>query len=190
MFRFGLLLCSLALVTGCIAGPAGETAKRTDPLQPPGPAPGNAIVDPLVVGDRLLAAGETELALDSYTRAAAGPAGPDVEVRRALASTNIALGRLGQAEDLLRGIVAEAPRDAAARNDLAVVLYERGEIGESYRMFRTAFALQPSPEIRANLRLADARLRRGTYDETSEDGAFTLTARGNGIYDLTASAQP
>ena len=185
--RPGLLaLCLTAILAACMPQGGAPIRDPGDPLRPPGPVPGAVGIDPMIVGDRMLAAGEAELALETYVRAAAD-AGPTVETRLAMASANVALGRLGQAERLLRGIVAEAPRDAAARNDLGVVLFERGETGEAYQMFRTAFALQPSPEIRENLLLADARLRKVPYEDV-RGGTFTLTRRRNGIYDLISPA--
>lgn len=183
--RAGLaMLGFVASVAACMPQD-GPAAARDDPLRPPGPVPGGVGIDPLIVGDRLLAAGEPELALANYVRAASGPGGPDAETRQAIAGANIALGRLGQAERSLRQIVADDPRNAAARNDLGVVLFELGKTGEAYQMLRTAFALQPSPEIRANLRLADARLRKTPYGSDAE-GGFTLTRRRNGIYDLVS----
>ncbi len=167
----------------------GCSGGLVDPLAPPGVAPGPDIVDPLIVGDRLMAAGEPELALDSYLRAAAGPRGPTPELKVAMARANIGLGRLGQAEGLLRDVVAEQPRNAPALNDLGVVLLERGETGEAHRLLLSAFALQPSPEIRENLRVSGARLAGAVYTEPQND-AFTLTRRENGIYDLNSPDGP
>ncbi len=179
---------ALALAAVALCGCAGGLGGRgpADPLAPPGVARGADIVDPLIVGDRLLAAGEPEMALDSYIRAAAGPRGATPDVRAAMAQANIGLGRLGQAERLLREVVAEEPRNAPAINDLGVVLLELGETGEAHRLFRSAFALQPSPEIRENLRVSGARLAGAVYTEPGDD-AFTLTRRDNGIYDLTST---
>ncbi len=50
-------------------------------------------------------------------------------------------------------------------------------------MFRSAFALQPSPEIRENLRVSGAKLEAAVYTEPRDD-AFRLTRRDNGVYDL------
>lgn len=179
-------LAALAL-GGCAGGIGGRGP--ADPLAPPGLARGPDIVDPLVVGDRLMAAGEPELALESYIRAAAGPRRPTTQVRVAMADANLGLGRLGQAERLLRDVVAEEPRNAPALNNLGVVLLERGETGEAHGLFRSAFALQPSPEIRENLRVSGARLAGAVYTEPRDD-AFTLTRRDNGVYDLNALDGP
>ena len=53
-------------------------------------------VDGLLVGHRLMAAGEYDLALRSYLRAA-GEQGVNVDVLSAIGSANLQLGRLGQA---------------------------------------------------------------------------------------------
>lgn len=174
-----------ALLCACLAQTSEEPARDEDALRPPGVARGGPQVDPLVVGDRLLAAGEAELALDAYVRAASGPAGATPEVKASVARADIALGRLRQARTLLREVVAERPRDASARNDLGVVLFELGEIGEAHRLFQSAFALQPLPEIRENLRLSGARLD-DTVGEVGRDGAYSLTRRGDGIFVLGA----
>ncbi|MGB3406566.1 MAG: tetratricopeptide repeat protein [Jannaschia sp.] len=144
-------------------------------------------VDPLIVGDRLLDAGEAELALASYVRAA-GTLGLTPEVKLSMAMANMKLGRLNQAERLLRDVIAAEPENAGALNNLGVVLLDLGELGEAHRLFRAAFALQPTPEIRENLRVSGAKLENRTYD-TNEDEAFTLTAQANGVYTLNAPGQ-
>lgn len=166
---------------GAAPGPVSRAATG-DALAPPGPA-GGAAVDPRIVGDRLLAAGEAELALDSYLRAA-GADGLDAPLLRAMAAGSLSLGRLGEAEALLRDAVALAPGDAAAWNDLGVVLLEKGRTGEAYEAFRRAFALDPAtPAIRENLRTADARLEAARAVEVAADD-FTLTRRPDGVFQL------
>jgi uncharacterized protein HemY len=107
------------------------------------------------------------------------------EVRLSVASADIVLGRLGQAERLLREILEEEPEHAGALNDLGVVLLKRGEVGEAERVLRAAFALQASPEILANLRVAATRLEARTYPEPDDDDAFTLTRHPGGVYELS-----
>ena len=185
--RVGTLCAAATFLAGCNPAALVERgASHQDPLAPPGVARGFGAkrdgVDPLIVGDRLLDAGEADLALDSYMRAASTE-GLTPEIRMAMASANIELGRLHQAERLLRGVLREEPENAQAMNNLGVVLLDLGELGEAHRLFRAAFALQPTPEIRENLRVSSAKLESRTYD-TNEEEAFTLTARGNGVYDL------
>ena len=185
------LLPSLALVAlAACSGPDGAVGRGATadlPLAPPGPArdAGDGGVHPLIVGDRLMKAGEAELALDAYMRAAARD-GLDTGLRLSIASSNIALGRLGQAERILRDVLEAEPENPAALNDLGVVLIEKGEVGEAERVLRAAFALQPSPEILANLRIAGTRRAARTYAEPDQDDAFALIQRGGGVYDLTA----
>jgi tetratricopeptide (TPR) repeat protein len=181
--RAALLLLLAAALAGCAPGVAGRGAMPDDPLLAPGPARG-AVVDPLIVGDRLLAAGEAELALEAYARAGIGADAPTVDTRLAMASANIQLGRLNQAEDELRLLMAEEPRNPRVLNDLAVVLLERGEPGEAHRLLQTAFALQPSEEIRRNLKVSGARMTVPVYDD-GEDDTFTLTRRPGGVWGLS-----
>jgi Flp pilus assembly protein TadD len=114
-------------------------------------------VDGLQVGHRLMAAGEYDLALRAYYRAA-GEVGVNADVLSAIGSANLRLGRLGQAEQYLRRAIEADQRFVPAHNNLGVVLMERNRIGEARRVFQIAFALDSgaSPEIRENLRRAIA----------------------------------
>ncbi len=129
-----------------------------------------------------MAAGEYELALKAYERAAAEH-GLTADVLSAIGSADLALGRLGQAERLLRKAVKVDETFVPAWNNLGVVLVEKGEYGEAARVFRLAFALDNgnSPEIRENLRLALAKIENPTYD-TGENVDFALVRRGEGDY--------
>ncbi|UWQ17536.1 tetratricopeptide repeat protein [Jannaschia sp. M317] len=185
MRRVGILCVAALMVAGCNPGLVQRGAHASDPLAAPGPARGAGGVDPLIVGDRLLEAGEAELALSSYLRGAAD-AGLTPEIQLSLAAANIQLGRLHQAERLLRDVLDAEPQNARAMNNLGVVLLELGELGEAHRVFRAAFALQPTPEIRENLRVSGAKLENLSYGDPIEDDAFTLTRRANGVYGLHA----
>jgi tetratricopeptide (TPR) repeat protein len=80
----------------------------TDPSDPlrPGIDTGADSVDGLIVGHRLMASDEPELALRAYYRAAA-ELGLNADVLSALGSANLKLGRIGQAEALLRQALDE-----------------------------------------------------------------------------------
>ncbi|MFV2002287.1 MAG: tetratricopeptide repeat protein [Paracoccaceae bacterium] len=132
------------------------------------------IVDGLAVGHRLMAAGEYELALTAYLRAAAS-LGMTADVLSALGSANLRLGRLGQAEQLLRRAVKADPKFAPAWNNLGVVLMEQGNFAEAERVFRTAFALDSgeSAEIRNNLLLALEILENPAYS-APDNNSFAL----------------
>lgn len=100
----------------------------------------------------------------------------------ALGSANLRLGRLGQAERLLRRATETDATFAPAWNNLGVVLMETGRYAEASRVFRTAFALDNgnSEEIRNNLRLALAKVEDPAYPEP--DTTFALVWRGSGEY--------
>jgi len=142
-------------------------------------------VDGLLVGHRLMASGEYDLALRAYYRAA-GELGLNVDVLSAVGSANLRLGRIGQAEDLLRQAIEEDPEFVPALNNLGVVLMEQGEYGEASRIFQQAYALDSgrSDAIRDNLRLALARMENSVYGVENEEYRFDLIRRGPGVYEL------
>lgn len=144
-------------------------------------------VDGLVVGHRLMASGEYELALKAYYRAA-GEQGLSVDVLSAIGSANLRLGRLGQAEQMLRRAIKTDESFAPAWNNLGVVLMETGNWGEASRVFRTAFALDggKSGQIRENLRLSLAKIENPAYD-VDNNNRFALVRRGGGTYHLTST---
>jgi len=148
-------LVGLGLVAACAApGPAaledGPYAPGVDVRKP--------AVDGLEVGARLIEAGEYELALDAYTRAALDH-GMSADVLTGVGTANLGLGRLGQAEGFLRRAVDAAPDWPEAWNNLGVLLMEKGETSEAQAVFRKAYALDngESDSIRENLRLALAK---------------------------------
>ncbi|PRY25110.1 tetratricopeptide repeat protein [Aliiruegeria haliotis] len=179
-----LMIC--LMLAACGEDPRLE-ALNEGPPAPPGTETVDDAVDGLIVGHRLMAAGEYELALKEYLRAA-GEHGLDVDVLSALGSANLKLGRLGQAERMLRRATDEDEAFAAAWNNLGVVLMEQGEIGEAARTFRIAFALDSgqSAEIRENLTRALAKLENPAY--TSENNYnFELVRRGSSQYRLLST---
>jgi len=149
---------------------------------PQGTAPGEDAVDGLTVGHRLMKAGQYELALDAYYRAAAEQ-GASVDVLSAIGSANLQLGRLNQAEQVLRRATEVDETFPPAWNNLGVVLMEQGHYGEASRVFKLAFALDSgqSAEIRENLRLALAKLENPSYAPPED---FRLVRRGRGVYQI------
>ncbi|MEJ6391517.1 tetratricopeptide repeat protein [Gymnodinialimonas ulvae] len=143
-------------------------------------------IDGLIVGDRLMANGEYELALRAYYRAAAEE-GLNIDLVTAIGAANLALGRLGQAEDQFRRAIATQPDFVPALNNLGATLIERGEYGEARRILEQAFALDSgsSETIRNNLRLAIALMENQVYPE-DEQNRPGLIRRGGGVYTLTA----
>ena len=170
--------CLLCFLAACAAGDLGTT--KGNPYAP-GTAAGDS-VDGLIVGHRLMAAGEYELALKAYYRAA-GEQGATVDVLSAIGSANLKLGRLGQAEQMLRRATEKDESFVPAWNNLGVALMEQGRYAEAARTFQTAFALDSgqSDSIRENLRHALAKMDKPDYDPP-QDRPFKLVRRGVGEY--------
>jgi Flp pilus assembly protein TadD len=177
-------LGAFVIVTALAACTAGGPFARDDPSSPFAPAldPGGESVDGLIVGNRLMASGQYDLALEAFTRAA-GEQGLTGEVLMALGSANLALRRLNQAEPLLRRAIAAEPDWPEAWNNLGVVLIELGETSEAAEVFRRAFALDngQSDSIRDNLRLALAKMEFSVYDDTLEQD-YKIVRRGGGAF--------
>jgi len=172
-----VLAAGLALAACAPSGnlPPGEA--RVPALDPRGEA-----VDGLVVGHRLMQAGEYELALDAFRRAGAEQ-GLTIEVLSAMGTANLGLGRLNQSETLLRRAVARGDAWPEVWNNLGVVLMERGKTGEAVEILRKAFALDngESDAIRDNLRLALDNQEKTSYDEVTEQD-YKLVRRGTSQY--------
>jgi len=176
---------ALVAATLCLAAclPTGGFSHKDDsPFAPEIDTSGGEDVDGLIVGHRLMAAGEYDLALKAYLRAASEH-GATVDVYSAIGSANLALGRLGQAETVLRDAIEIDETFVPAWNNLGVVLMERGEVSEAARVFQNAFALDSgrTDAIRENLRRALARRDDPEYPEVEEQ-AYELVRRGNGVY--------
>ena len=143
----------------------------------------------MLVGHRLMAAGEYELALKAYYRGAAEQ-GINADVLSAIGSADLALGRLGQAEQQLRRAIELDPSFVPALNNLGCVLMEQGKYGEARGVFQQAFALDSgeTDSIRENLRLAIARSTASVYgdDQHQEEDVpkYSLVRRGQGDYVL------
>lgn len=174
-------LIATLVLAACSAG--GPSANGDGLFAPTGRTQGEDAIDGLTVGHRLMAAGEYELALKAYYRAAAEQ-GATVDVLSAIGSADLRLGRLGQAESTLRRALKVDGTFVPAWNNLGVVLMEKGDAAEASRVFQTAFALDSgqSDEIRENLRLALAQIENPGYDDTNDNNKFSLVRRGYGEY--------
>ena len=148
----------------------------------PGVAQQGASVDGLIVGHRLMDAGEYELAIDAYSRAALTH-GMTADVLAGLGSANLGLGRLGTAERLLRDAIERNGEVPEIWNNLGVVLMEKGEITEAAQVFRRAYAFDngASDSIRDNLRLALAKTEISDYDDIQQQD-YKLVRRGSSDY--------
>ncbi|MQQ09404.1 tetratricopeptide repeat protein [Epibacterium sp. SM1979] len=138
---------------------------------------------PLEAGHRLMAAGEYQLAYESFTLAAVDE-GLTPEILSSLGSANLGLGRLGQAEELLRAAVKKQPDWPESLNNLGVVLMERQKFAEAEQFLRRAVALDngESDAIRENLRVALAKLDATDHSEPQETQPYNLVQRGGGSY--------
>ncbi|MHA6325184.1 tetratricopeptide repeat protein [Roseivivax sp. CAU 1753] len=178
---------ALIIATALAACSSGGQAVPEGQLFAPQVDPDGQGVDGLIVGHRLMDGNEPELALDAYTRAAS-EIGLTVDVLSGLGSANLALGRLNQAERLLRQAVEEDEASPEVWNNLGVVLMERGKTAEAAATFRRAYALDngQNDSIRDNLRLALAKLENSVYAPEQEK-EFKLVRRGQGDFLITAS---
>ena len=169
------------LLTAC-SQTGGRGISGGDAVFAPGLDPRGEAVDGLEVGHRLMEAGQHDLALDAFLRAA-GEKGLTPEVLVALGSANLALGRLNQSERLLRRAVETEPDWPEAWNNLGVLLIERDKPAEAVEVFKRAFALDngQSTSIRDNLRLALAKQENSVYGD-GEQQEYRLVRRGSGSY--------
>ncbi|MFP7570298.1 tetratricopeptide repeat protein [Marivita sp. S2033] len=172
-------ITAAALSLGLAACSPGGFSASKEAVFAPSVDPRGTMEDQLTVGHRLMNAGEYELALSAF-RLAAADQGLTPEVVASLGSVNLALGRLNQAETLLRRAVKEDPDNPGAWNNLGVVLIERGQTAEAAQVFQRAFALDngESDAIRDNLRLALAKMENSQYDPEAEQ-EYKLVRRGS-----------
>ena len=175
------ILISTSLAA-CAAGGLGASDKG--PFAPGVDTRGTP-VDEVEVGHRLIANGEYELAIKSFHRAALQN-GMDAEILSGLGTANLGLGRLNQAERLLRRATSEHEAWPEIWNNLGVVLIEQGKTGEATNIFRKAYALDSgaSVEIRDNLRLALAKSENSVITDDDEEAAYKLVQRGRGDFVL------
>jgi tetratricopeptide (TPR) repeat protein len=169
----------ITMLMACLpGGPSGISKDR--PQNAPGADRKGPVEDGLIVGHRLMAAQEYELALRSYYLAASQH-GVNADVLSAIGSANLRLGRLGQAEEILRRAVRMDPRFVPALNNLGVVLMEKREYGEARALFQQAFQIDSgqSDSIRENLRKAIARSETSLYPEAEDGQALDLLRVGS-----------
>lgn len=147
---------------------------------------GGRAEDPIVVGNRLMAAQQYDLALESFQLAAAHH-GQTGGLLGAMGSAKLGLGQLGQAEDMLRRAVHKDPQWPELWNNLGVVLAEQREIPEAYLVFKKAYALDngDSDTIRDNLTRALAALDEMTYSTDEQNySEFALARIDRSVYAL------
>ena len=189
MIQRALGFLMIMATAACQQSTGGLTPLYEGPAAPAGTPEVTQAVDGLIVGHRLMAAGEYELALKAYYRAA-GEQGITVDVLSALGSANLKLARLGQAEALLREAIEQDETFVPAWNNLGVTLMEQGNVPEATLTFQKAYALDDgeSTLIRDNLRLALAKSENSANTSVQEEQNYKLVRRGSGDFVLTSSA--
>jgi len=170
----------LGVLTACNVPKSGMLTG--DDLAPVGTPQIEEGIDGLTVGHRLMAAGEFELALKSYTRAI-NDQGLTADILSAMGSANLRLGRLKQAERYLEQATTQDPDFVPAWNNLGVVQTSLGDYFGARESFRAAFALDngTSEEVWQNLLLAINNLKNNEAAATDQSN-FDLVRRGNGRY--------
>ena len=93
--RVGTFLLGLMVLAAC--SQPGITPVGPDGIDAPGVNLRKHAVDGIVVGNRLIEAGQYELAIEAYTRAALEHGGLTPEIVLGIGTANLGLGRLGQA---------------------------------------------------------------------------------------------
>ncbi|MEM6308909.1 MAG: tetratricopeptide repeat protein [Pseudomonadota bacterium] len=174
-------LAGMALLALSACGP--NLGARNDGVYAPGVNRLATDEDGVTVGHRLISAGEYELALRAFSRAALDRGETDAEILLGMGTANLGLGRLNQAERLLR-IAAEKEEDwPEIYNNLGVVLMEQGREREAAQIFRRAYALDngASDDVRDNLRLALSNSAKSTYNPKQKN-EYKLVRRGASDY--------
>jgi Flp pilus assembly protein TadD len=177
----------LATLTAC--GNAGGDDLTEGLVFAPGVDPSGTAVDGAEVGHRLIANGEYELALDAFNRAAAERGGIDQEILAGLGAANLGLGRLNQAETLLRRATDDPQAQPEDWNNLGVLLMETARTEEAIGVFRKAFALSNGENIaiRDNLRIALANFEDSANLQPEIDNNYKLVRRGSSEFVIRAA---
>ena len=178
-----LLLTALAACSQGGFGTSVFSPKGESSIDAPGVDLRATGADNLETGHRLVSSGQYELAIRSFNRAAIDRGTVDAEILSGLGTANLGLGRLGQAEQLLRRAVERDATSPEIWNNLGVVLMERGKNADATQIFRKAFALDngESVSIRDNLRLAlEKSENSGT--STGNNTEYKLVRRGSADY--------
>jgi len=175
-----LCACLLTAAAACETTNSGGLSGAS--LSPTGTPEVEEVVDGLIVGHRLMAAGEFELALKSYTREI-NDQGLTADVLSAIGSANLRLGRLKQAQKFLEQATTQDPDFVAAWNNLGVVQTSLKDYVGAHEAFRAAFALDngASEEVWQNLLLAINNLKNNEAAQSDQTN-FDLVRRGNGRY--------
>lgn len=132
------------------------------------------------VGHRMIAAGEYELAIKSFNRAALDRGTLDAEILSGLGTANLQLGRFSQAEMLLLRAIEEDDAQPVDYNNYAVLLMEQGKTTQAVPYFQKAYALSNGENIaiRDNLRLALKKNDNSVTPDEQKSADYKLVRRG------------
>lgn len=174
--------CACILSIGLVACSAGDPRRPDDSPFAPGVDVSKATENSAEVGHRLVQAGQYELALDAFNRAALED-GLTAEILLGFGSANLGLGRLGQAEKLMLRAIDQDENWPEAWNNLGVVLMEQGKTAEAQQIFQKAYAIDngKSDAIRDNLRLALAKSDNSGINDV-QNQEYKLVRRGSGDF--------
>jgi Flp pilus assembly protein TadD len=172
-----------ALLIGLAACNTGGISASKEGVFAPGVDTRKDAENGVEVGHRLIEAGEHELALRAFNRAALANGGMNAEILSGFGTANLGLGRLAEAERLLRRATERDDAYPAIWNNLGVLLMEQGKNIEAVAVFRKAFALSngENTQIRDNLRLALAKTENPAYTDPQNNN-YKLVRRGNSDY--------
>lgn len=178
--KFGAIISSAVITTALVSC---TTTVGDGVFAPTGTPKGQESVDAMLVGHRLMASSEYELARKAYLRAASRE-GLTAEVLTSLGSADLGLGRIGQAESNLRSAIEIDDEFVPAWNNLGVVLMEQGKYAEARRVFEVAFSLDSgkTESIAQNLKLALAKSENQSYGDPNNNSNFSLIRQGTGEY--------
>jgi len=162
MVRF--LLLSLLIATACTQTPQDTNVFAPD-IDPNGKQ-----VDAMVVGERLMHAGEYELALDAFTRGAATD-GFTGENLSAMGVANFRLGRMDQALALFERALKLEPEWPGLLNNYGIALMAKGRFADAVQIFTKAVALDngQNDSIRKNLAEAVEKYENSVYSAQNNE---------------------
>ncbi len=132
--------------------------------------PNGKQADAMVVGERLMYAGEYELALDAFTRAAAtnGFTGENLS---AMGVANYRLGRMDQALGLFERALKIEPEWPGLLNNYGIALMAKGRFADAVQIFTKAVALDngQNDSIRKNLAEAVEKYENSVYSAQNNE---------------------
>ncbi|HUF55768.1 MAG TPA: tetratricopeptide repeat protein [Thermohalobaculum sp.] len=143
----------------------------------------------LVLGKRLLAAGEHDLAMEAFERSLVAE-GPSAQAMTGAGLAAEAQGLLTMAARYFEKARDLAPDSVVAHNNLGVVLFRLGEPYQARQAFQAAFALSDgaSPMALQNLRLSEEVIAEREAALAVVDPAtnFRVDRRGSSEFKLSA----